>query len=57
MLKLEGIIYKTFENYVVLRGFAEIGDLAAVSQKSDSYQRISDDNHKREIIKFLEEGK
>ena len=57
MLKLEGIIYKTFDNYVVLRGFAEIGDLAAISQKSNSYQRIADENHKRKIIKFLEEGK
>lgn len=57
MFKLEGIIYKTFENYVVLRGFAEISDLAAISKKSDSYQRVADEEHKRKIIKFLEEGK
>ena len=38
MAKLEGIIYKAFENYVVLRGFAEIADLAAISKKSESYQ-------------------
>lgn len=57
MLRLEGIIYKTFANYVVLRGFAEIGDLAAISKKSESYQRIADEEHKKEIVKFLEEGK
>lgn len=57
MLRLEGIIYKTFANFVVLRGFAEIGDLAAISKKSESYQRIADEEHKKEIIRFLEEGK
>lgn len=57
MAKLEGIIYKAFENYVVLRGFAEIADLAAISKKSESYQRIADEHHKKEIIKFLEEGR
>lgn len=56
MAKLEGIIYKTFENYVVLRGFAEIADLAAISKKSESYQRVANENHKRNIIKFLKEG-
>ena len=57
MLRLEGIIYKSFANYVVLRGFAEIGDLAAISKKSESYQRIAEEEHKKEIVRFLEEGK
>lgn len=57
MAKLEGIIYKAFDNYVVLRGFAEIGDLAAISQKSESYQRVADEEHKKRIVEFLEEGK
>lgn len=57
MAKLEGIIYKAFDNYVVLRGFAEIGDLAAISQKSDSYQRVADEGHKKRIIEFLKEGR
>ena len=57
MAKLEGIIYKTFNNYVVLRGFAEIRDLAAISVKSKSYQRVADEEHKKRIIKFLKEGK
>lgn len=57
MAKLEGIIYKTFDNYVALRGFAEIKDLARISKKSESYQRVANEEHKKRIIKFLEEGK
>lgn len=57
MTKLEGIIYKAFGNYVVLRGFAPIAELAKVSKKSESYQRDSDDTHKKDIISFLADGK
>ena len=32
MIRLEGIIYKAFDNYVVLRGFAPLGSLAEISQ-------------------------
>ena len=56
MAKLEGIIYKTFDHYVVLRGFAPIKDLAAISHRPDSYQRNADATHKIEIIKFLDSG-
>ncbi len=56
MAKLEGIIYKTFDHYVVLRGFASIKDLAAISHKPDSYQRNALDNHKKEIVEFLANG-
>ena len=56
MAKLEGIIYKTFEHYVVLRGFAPIKDLAAISHKPNSYQRNALDNHKKEIVEFLANG-
>lgn len=56
MTKLEGIIYKTFDHYVVLRGFASIKDLAAISHKPDSYQRNALDNHKKEIVEFLANG-
>ena len=56
MAKLEGIIYKTFNHYVVLRGFAPIKDLAAISHKPDSYQRNALDNHKKEIVEFLANG-
>ena len=53
MAKLEGIIYNTFYGYVVLRGFAPIGELAEVSKKPKSYQRDADDQHKLDIIKYL----
>lgn len=56
MAKLEGIIYKTFDHYVVLRGFAAIKDLAAISHKPEAYQRKAIDEHKKEIVKFLASG-
>ena len=52
MVKLEGIIYKTFDHYVVLRGFAAIKDLAQISHRPESYQRNADKEHKKSIIKF-----
>ena len=56
MAKLEGIIYKTFDHYVVLRGFAAIKDLAQISHRPESYQRNADKEHKKSIIQFLESG-
>lgn len=56
MAKLEGIIYKTFDHYIVLRGFAPIRDLAAISHKPKSYQRPAIEQHKADIIKFLDSG-
>lgn len=56
MAKLEGIIYKTFDHYVVLRGFAAIKDLAQISHRPESYQRNADKEHKKNIIQFLASG-
>lgn len=56
MIKLEGIIYKTFNHYVVLRGFAQIKDLAAISHRPESYQRSAIESHKKDIIEFLDSG-
>ena len=56
MVKLEGIIYKTFDHYVVLRGFAPIEDLAKVSHKPASYQRNAIQTHKKDIVNFLSSG-
>ena len=56
MAKLEGIIYKTFDHYVVLRGFAPIKDLATISHRPKSYQRVANERHKAEIISFLNSG-
>jgi len=56
MTKLEGIIYKAFDNFVVFRGYAPIDVLAIVSKKPDAYQRVPNDEHKRDIIRFLDKG-
>ena len=56
MAIIEGIIYKVFEQYVVLRGFAQIGELSSISEKADSYQRDTTDSHKKGIINFLKNG-
>ena len=53
MAKLEGIIYKAFENFIVFRGYAPIGVLAEVSKRPEAYQRMPDEKHKRDIVKFL----
>lgn len=53
MAKLEGIIYKAFENFIVFRGYARIGVLAEVSKRPEAYQRMPDEKHKRDIVKFL----
>jgi hypothetical protein len=57
MAKLEGIIYKAFGNYLVLRGFAPISDLAKISRTSKSYQRDTNDQHKIDIINYLQDIK
>ena len=57
MAKLEGIIYSAFSGYVVLRGYAPIGELADISKKPDSYQRNADNQHKIDIVKYLSEIK
>lgn len=56
MIKLEGIIYKIFDNYVVLRGFSKIKDLAKISHKPLSYQRATNSKHKKDILHFLSDG-
>lgn len=40
MAKLEGIIYKAFENFIVFRGYAPIELLAKVSKRPETYQRF-----------------
>lgn len=56
MEKLEGIIYKAFETFVVFRGYAPIELLAKVSKRPEAYQRYPNDEHKRDIVDFLKKG-
>lgn len=57
MAKLEGIIYTAFRSYIVLRGFAPIGGLARISKKPASYQRDANEQHKIEIVHYLNDLK
>ncbi|MFR8658402.1 MAG: hypothetical protein ACLVE2_19570 [Bacteroides caccae] len=57
MAKLEGIIYTAFRSYIVLRGFAPIGGLAKISKKPASYQRDANEQHKVEIVHYLNDLK
>lgn len=56
MAKLEGIIYKAFENFIVFRGYAPIELLAKVSKRPETYQRFPNEEHKRDIVDFLKKG-
>lgn len=56
MAKLEGIIYKAFENFIVFRGYAPIELLAKVSKRPEAYQRFPNEEHKRDIVYFLKKG-
>ena len=48
MAKLEGIICKAFGNYVVLRGYAPIKDIAAISHKPEANQRDANPKHQHD---------
>ena len=56
MAKLEGILYKAFERFFIFRGYAPLNILAEVSKRPEAYQRHSDNEHKKEIIRFLLQG-
>lgn len=53
---LRGVLEKAFGNILCLRGFARLGDLAAVSKADDNYQRPIVDEHKDEVVAFLNGG-
>ena len=57
MVKLEGIICKAFGNYVVLRGYAPIKEIAAISHKPEAYQRDANPEHKADIIRFMSDAR
>ena len=54
---LRGVLEKAFGNILCLRGFARLGDLAEVSRADDNYQRPIVDEHKDEVVAFLNGGK
>ena len=51
MTRLEGIIYN-FDEYVIFRGFAPMGELAKISEKADSYS-MTTESQKTDLVKYL----
>jgi len=57
MAKLEGIIYNAFNGYIVLRGFAPIGEIASISRPPKAYQRDVTEQHQIDIVKYIDDNK
>ena len=53
---LRGVIEASFGNFLCLRGFAKLGELADVSIADESYQREVDTVHRDDITAFYESG-
>lgn len=53
---LRGILEATFGNYVCIRGFALLSDLAEHSKIDEDYQRRPDEKHVEEIADFIKRG-
>lgn len=53
---LRGILEATFGNYVCIRGFALLSDLAEHSKIDEGYQRRPDKKHVEEIADFIKRG-
>lgn len=53
---LRGVLEASFGNFLCLRGFAKLGELADISTADESYQREVDTNHRDDITAFYESG-
>lgn len=53
---LRGVLDAAFGNYISIRGFASLRDLAMYSKIDDSYQRRPDERHVKEVIEFINQG-
>jgi hypothetical protein len=51
-----GILDTSFDNFLCLRGFARIGDLADASESDESYQRPLIAQNKDDLKTYLEKG-
>lgn len=51
-----GVLERAFGNILCLRGYARLGDLAAVSQADENYQRSVEAEHVDDVVKFLNGG-
>lgn len=57
MISLRGNLSLAFGNFVCLRGFAQIDELAYCSDIDKSYQRVPSVTHVDSIVRFLKSGK
>ena len=53
---LRGILARSFDNILCLRGFATLGDLEELSFPDENYQREEIELHSKDIAAFLESG-
>ena len=53
---LRGVLELSFGNYICIRGFAPLKDLAKYSKIDESYQRRPNKKHVREIADFVKQG-
>lgn len=53
---LRGVLDASFNNYVCIRGFAPLKDLAKYSKIDPKYQRQPNDEHVLEIADFIKQG-
>ena len=53
---LRGVLERAFGNILCLRGYARLGDLANISKADENYQREIVDEHKEEVVSFLNGG-
>ena len=53
---LRGVLDAAFGNYISIRGFAPLRDLAKYSKIDESYQRRPDERHVKEVIDFINQG-
>lgn len=53
---LRGVLDASFNNYVCIRGFAPLKDLAKYSRIDPKYQRQPNDEHVLEIADFIKQG-
>ena len=54
---LRGVLERAFGNILCLRGYARLGDLAAISKADDNYQRPLEDKHVSDVVEFLNGGR
>ena len=55
-MKLQGLLDFSLGNFLCLRGYAPMGILHDISQPDASFQRRLIDEHKSEMVAFLDEG-